>query len=200
MLLNIDSIYKITFDEGFTDINGIYKVLQIINHDKLLELEIDLVATLYAAVSKTQDDYDEDKATYITGLYYQIVDVTDEAISYYVPASIISLMPDMNVNEYQKIVIAFDIGTFNDSEELATINTTIKDILTANHGITTTPQLMTYDKLWLTDTEYAVITDARTAAKTGATNYYSEAVRLELEVAKRDAKITALENIIIALQ
>lgn len=200
MLLNIGTIYKVGFDTGFTAIDDVYQVLQIINHNKLLELEVDLVSTLYTAVGKTQEDYDADKASYLDGYYYELSSMTQTDVSYFVPISIISSMPEIDINKYKKLILTFDIGTFNNTDELSTITTSIQETLTANHGITSSPQLMSYDEVWLTDVEYTAIEDARAAVATGATNYYSEAIRLEQELTQATAKIAALEAIIVALQ
>lgn len=200
MILNIGTTYRITFDEGFTDVNGIYKVLQIVNHDKLLELGIDLVSTLYLAVNKTQEDYNTDLPNYIDGFYYELKNLLDTSITYFVPEYIISVMPEVNISEYKKLILAVNIGTFVNEDDLPTVITAIEDLLETNHGIEATSNLLSYDTVWLSDDEYAAIEANREAIKIGATNYYSETVRLTSEVAILNAKIEALENIIISLQ
>lgn len=199
-MISLNRIYGFTFHPDFTTLDGVYEVRQIISYDEIVLNQIDMEAFLYGKVGKTIDDYDLDKVNYTEDSFYQLRDASDEETIIYVPRTLIPNMPEPNLKQYNKMVLSVNLGLFGNLTSLDSLITKVAEVVSTNEGVVATPEVMIYGKEWKTDTEYEAIEAARAAAAGAAVNYYSETVRLTALLAERDAKIEALEAIIVASQ
>ena len=198
-----DKYYKFSFVEDFVTLDGIYKVLQLMSYSEIINETIDMVASLYSKV------YAEDAATaawelaragLIHNTFYKLQSVTDETVIIMAPEAILTEYPNASVDQFCKIMLNIDLGLFANQDDLDTIGQIITEQLHARLGITPNPQILIYDKQWMADVEYDEIEAARVASREAVVNYYSEAVRQSAEITVKDAKIAALEAIIVGLQ
>lgn len=198
MYIKIDESFQFTFTPDFSILDGVYLVKRKSTYDELLKDGIDMVASLYSKVGKTQDDWDTDLPTYRNDIFYMIEAPNEDldAETFYIPEGIIDGYPDPNIHEYGRLSIMANLGTHADKALLSNLVIDLQTILQTNYGITTTPRVVVYDTTWLSEDAYAAIVAAREAAKGTIINYKSESVRLEQELVNAQTRIAALEQII----
>lgn len=197
-MLTIGHAYEFTFDTGFTDLDGIYKVTHAMTYDSVLLDEVDLYVNLYKPAGKSEQDLETDLPDYVDRTFYRFESVIDTTVLY-VPDTIIVGIPAPDVREYAKVMLSVNLGVFADPTLLASLVNTMQQVLEGSHGILDIPIVATYDTTWMSESAYEAIVAAREAAATGTTNYYSDNLVLQQEVADKNAEIAALE-IIIAQQ
>jgi hypothetical protein len=241
--LVIGSVYRFTFSEPFVALGhdldpeatnavgaGYYRVEELLTHEQILERGIDLVEFLFGLVDLTEADYQvaragtEEVPGYLHQDFVQLVHVTSKQVVY-MPSTNIATIPIANVQEYNKLAMAVDIGIIGNSDaDIAALNgirQLIRDLMMYEHGIdlgvdeddNPLPELMLYDTQWLTEGEYADILIDRATRKYVAieghpfalsdmaqpTNLFAEIAKLKTE---RDAlltRINVLEEHLITL-
>lgn len=198
----VDKYYKFELVYGFDTLNGIYKVLQTLSYAEVVDSSIDMVVMLYGKTypPKTQAEYEIARSNYLTDTFYKLQSVLDETVVIMVPGSLLARYPNASVDQFCNIMLNIDLGLFANQDDLDTIGQIITEQLHSRLGIDPHPQIAIYDKTWMTDAEYDIIEAARLAARGNVVNYYSEATRLTTLNEDKDAKIAALEAIIVNLQ
>jgi len=196
--MDINMSYNFAFKSGFETLNAIYTVTQKLTYDEVILAGIDLIENLYAKVNKDAADWDTDLPTYRYDDFYKLEIPNDgvQTETIYIPEGIIDGYPDPNIHEYAKITLVADLGEHQDIVELTAMKTEVKELLETNYGISYDPKLVTYNKIWLTETEYENIVSDRLIVKGTVINYRSLSLELAQQLANANAKIIALEQII----
>ena len=194
MSVNVGWTYKFTFTNDFSSLNGVYSVVKIYTYDELINDGIDLNDGLYAHVGKTSEQLDSDVGLYRNEDIYKLVNPDDSAVVYYAPAPILMTIPDPNIAKYSKLVLGVNLGIFDNQEQLASVISTLQEILSKTVGIVETPQLFSVGHKWLTPDEYATIEAERITASREVVNYFSETQKLLETVSKQQTQISVLSN------
>jgi len=199
-MISLNRIYGFTFHPEFSALDGVYEVRQILSYDEVVVSQIDMVAFLYSKVGKAESDYDTDRDSYTNDAFYQLRDASDEETVIYIPKTLIPVMPEINLKQYNKLMLVVDLGLFGNLSSLSTLTAQVSEIISNSEGVTTAPEIMMYGKEWKTDVEYADMEAARAATKDSVVNYYSETVRLNKIIAEQNSRMASLEAIILATQ
>lgn len=198
MLIIPGMTYRLTFDDSFVALNGIYTVLQLLSHEEMIELDVS-VETTYEALG-IADDFLIDKKNYLDKTYIKIKSIEDETI-YYISEVMLTHIPDFTAQEYYKLGLVINLGVYGHTDDVGGLSLAVKNLLTNNYGITTDPIVTTHGKsVWLTDTEYQTIKDERESNKGVISNIYVVKKKLSDENSMLRQRIATLEAMIIALQ
>lgn len=195
--------YKFQFISGFDTLNDIYTVAAIMSFEEMLALQVDLVKTLYSKVGKTNIDYDQDVPVYKGKKVYKLILVGKKANPkdpeiYYIPEVLIDKIPDYNVKQYPDLVVAIRLGPIDNAETIGAVKTVLNEQISKMFGITTTPDIISVNKVWMTTDEYAAVEATRNAAIKKTVNWYSETVRLQKVIDRLKGIIAAQETALFA--
>ena len=165
MDIKINNTYKFKFKETFKLLDGVYKVIGEQSYYDISLQEIDLYALFYQKASKTKSEWDTDKVTYYKSVFAKLEDVTDIANIVYVPIpinitdpnSVFDIYPMGDISEYSNMMCNIDLGPTDDPEYMTSLILSIAEIVAYSQGISVTPRLLAYNKVWLTDEEYEAI-------------------------------------------
>lgn len=225
--LTVGKIYRFRFVSDFVTLgydvsrlgSGIYRVVQILDHDEMYAIGKAKLIDTFLAVSKTKEQFAAAEAGFLPDKYFKLQSMNDEFVYYYFPESLIIEHPEVRISEYAQVMLSVDLGTFNDPTVIDTCATAINDMLAYNFGIGTLStdnsqtilahrtaqalgnvETVIYRTLWMGDDEYETIQADRETVRSKVLNYMSECARLTAEKAVLQSKIDALEAIIIAAQ
>lgn len=198
MLIVTDKVYNFNFVSPFNALDGIYLVQKIITYEEIVSDQINMVDYLYGKVGLSGEDYNTAQPTYVNDTFYKLEKKNvDEQEIIYVPSSLLDSYPNPNVAEYHKAMVMLDLGTFADTDELATLSSKLSEVISVDYGITTSPELASYKKVWMPVSDYETLEDTRESNKGTIENYYSKSKAQEELITELQAKIVALEAIII---
>lgn len=198
MLIIPGITYKLTFDDSFAELNGLYTVLQLLSHEEMIELDVSVEST-YEALDIAAD-FVIDKKNYIDKTYIKIKSITDETV-YYISEVMLTHIPDFTAQKYYKLGLAVDLGVYSHEDDIGGLSLTVKNLLTNNYGITSTPVVMIHgNSVWLTDDEYSDIRTARENNKGEITNIYVINKKLSDENSELRQRVATLETMLISLQ
>lgn len=195
MSITVGQTYKFAFKTDFAALDGIYTLTHAVSWETLLVDEIDLFVHLYNKVNKTEADLDIDTPTIKTDVFYRLQLVTDETVFIYIPSKYIVGLPNAAVEEYSKLMITVDLGTFANANVLATLQQTMRDVLEQNVGVTNEVEVVEYDTEWLTSSEYATVESDRLNSRTGSINNYLEVIKKDTQIADLQAQVNALTEL-----
>ena len=198
MNVEVDEVYKFAFKTGFNWLDNIYRVLALVDYDQLLIDDVDLFVSLYNLVGKTQGELEADLPDISKEAYYILEDVVS-LNKIYVPRSYVIGLPQGNIKEYSNVVLTADLDVWADPTALNNVKATIADALEGAYGITQAPLLIKAGSTWMAESDYNDIEEQRETDRTGVTNSYTEIQRLTSEIAKKDARIAALEQLVVQL-
>ena len=224
--LSLNKVYRFTFvkdfedlgyiadteDEKYSVMRGIYRVDKILSYKDVISNGIDVYNNLYVPIGVPKKVYEKDEPTFQNTMFYKLVDPRNEDVVIYMPLSFISGTPDGSVEQYDKLLLAINLGVFSSTDMLADMIDIIKDLLKSRWGIyddgdqfpegTELVQFQRYDSLWLTTEDYELLNNAREEAiSTTSTTlldklFSSEMNKLKSENDTLKAKISAYEDII----
>lgn len=192
--------YSFKFISDFNKINGIYTVTKIMTFDEMLDDGIDLVATLYSAVDKTDEQYQTEYVNYSNEDVFKLTSVDktfeDQPVVYYVPVPLIAERPDARIQEYGKLGLMVDLGVFADQDQLSYLSSFILEQIQAATGIKSQVELVAYKTVWMEEAEYERLQQEREALKTGIINHFTRYKAVEAENIKLTSTVKAYEEII----
>jgi len=199
--LELNKIYYFQCVSQFSTLNGIYEVIQKKTYPELISDGIDMVALCYDKAGLTSDDWDADAESMQNDVFYKLAAPSDNLDQPFIwlPDSKIAAYPDSSVYRYKKLMVMLNLGIFEDSNELSSSMQTIKNLLLANHGISTDALVTKYSDIWLTEAQYDNVVQSRDSLKGTTVNYISENNRLVSELNQANARIAALEALVAAL-
>lgn len=200
MIPTVGITYKFSFAPGYTSLDGIYHVAQILTFQEALQSDISLVDSFYLTAGKTKEDYTNDLAMVRDSKILKLLnpDTLSENSAIMVPLYYLSMVPDPNVKKYYHLSIGFDLGIHDNPEQLSYLVTNLSQQFQATLGITnSSPEIFELESTWKTLDEYKDLEDERKVNITNILNYFSETKRLENEIAKLKSKLKAYEEIIV---
>jgi len=201
MSITVGHIYKFSFSDDFDSLNGIYKVTHSMDYDTLLEDDVSLLDSLFVPAGLTDVELDAALPDLMTYTFYRLISIEGTQILY-VPDQYIVGIPIPDVFEYSKLMIAVDLGPWAEPDTLAAISATISQYLENAYGISETPEVMAYDTVWMAESDYEAIVQARQTTidnGTGVVNYFKEAQIKQNTIDAQAARIAALEDLVAAL-
>ena len=198
---NIDKAYYFTFNAEFSKLNGTYVVKQILAYDEFMKLGIDLSTTLYSKVDKDPSTFDEYSLAYRESQVYKLFDILDEEETdpIYIPSTLLALLPNPDVKQYGKLIIALDLGVYANKEEFEYIINTMQEIISASTGITSKIQVIENGTQWMLESDYKKLEEERATIKKGITNYYSATVTLQKQLDSLKTQLIEYEKLLIEL-
>lgn len=201
MSITVGHIYKFTFSDDFVSLNGIYKVTHSMDYNTLLEDDVSLLDSLFVPAGLTDVELDAELPDIMTDVFYRLVNIDGTQILY-IPYQYIVGIPVPDVFEYSKLMLAVDLGPWAEPDTLAAISNTISQYLENAYGISETPEVMAYDSVWMAESDYEAIVEARQTtidSGTGVVNYFKETQNKQAIIDAKDARIAALEDLVAAL-
>lgn len=201
MSITVGHIYKFSFEQDFENLNGIYKVTHAMDYDTLLVDDVDLLKSLFEPANLTDIELQAALPTIKTDTFYRLVTI-DGQTELYVPYQYVVGIPVPDVFEYAKLMLVVDLGPWAEPDVLAGIQSIISDYLENAYGIVEQPEVMAYDNVWMAESDYEATKDARQTVitnGTGTINYFTETQKKQVIIDAKDARIAALEALVVQL-
>lgn len=198
MYPSIGETAKYSFISAFQALDGIYTLNSVYTLDDLLELDISLVDTTYAAVGLTENDYQAELDDFKDDDIFKLTHVTTADVIY-IPVSFNLYIPNPNVKPYLKLGLGVEVGIYKEEDTINWIKEQIGQVLTAVAGVEKTPVLFEISKQWLTDGEYADVVAAREAVISLTSNHYVDKQKLIQENTRLKQLIDQYEATLINL-
>lgn len=199
MIPTVGIVYKFSFSPGYTALNGIYHVGQILTFQEMLKNNESLVDRFYALVDKSTEDYNADLAHIRNDKILKLLnpDTLVDSGAIFAPMYYLNSEPDFNVKKYYNLAVGLNLGLYENPEQLSYILTNLKQQFEAALGITNAPELFEINHKWMTKDDFETnVEDVRKSNATSILNYFSETKRLETEITKLRSKLAAYEDII----
>lgn len=192
--------YLFTFEHGFTNTNGIYRLVKLMTYDEYLADGGDILKDFYIPNEKTEEDLESDidrirdtKIMKLGGPDGNVDSIIHAPISHLVST------PDHNVRKYCRLGLIVNIGITEDPELLQFVPESIKEHVIAATGIDTDPYLVSIADVWLTESQYKEELLKREEDKKKVINYYSENISLRKQIAQLKTRLTEYEKYLIDL-
>jgi hypothetical protein len=198
MLTTPGVIYKFIFKNDFSFFNGVYKVIQTLTYEEAINLGADFFNDLYHPIGKTKIDLEQDSDLFRTDKILKLKNVLTEK-ELYIPNVLNAFIPDSNVKKYYKLVIDINIGIFDNIDKLNAMSQIMQEHISSATGITNKPELTSYAEVWLTESEYQLIDNARDESSKKIINYFSETIKMQREIDSLKTKVQYYENLIKSL-
>lgn len=198
LLPYVNTVYQFRFTSGFAACDGIYKVLRVMTFDEMISDSINLV-DLYTKVGKLEEDYHKDAASLRTDKILKLEDVTNSENVLYIPNSFNLYEPNPDVQVYANLVLAVNLGMFDDPTQIEFAKNTIESIIDKGIGIKESTLLFSTKDVWMTVSDYKEHVRQRNARKAGLVNLYSETHKLRKALDEANKKIQYYEDKFIAL-
>lgn len=199
--LTLGSIYSFSLEEGYTNFDGIYKVVKIMTYDEYVAEGRDIIADFFTPNEKTQEEANNQVELLQKSKILKLVppSSTDETDVIYVPSEFIKETPDFNVGRYPTYGLVAYIGITKNTDTLKTIRDGLEQHIRAATGIDPELTFVSTGEQWLTKTQYEEELAKADEQKKRVLNYFSENIRLEKQLAQANSKIQAYEELIIQL-
>ena len=214
--------YRFFFDAPFTDLGwteqyptrGHYPVLEVLSFERLLELGVDLVNELYVPANLTEADYLAARSTFTGVIFYRLRDTTDLTKLICMPASKITIAPRSDIAQYSDLIIGVNCGVLANAEVLDSTMMIIQQSLEYQNGITPVIKLDTLKSVWMLESKYKALEEARQVVKEAAElpaimgnesteapfNLLAENAKLRRNIDALQARVNALESFIVDQQ
>ena len=189
----LNNVYKFSFISPFHVYDGYYRVLRILTFDELLADNISLT-DLYTGAGLTQVELDAATDVLRTDKILKLVNIEDEDIIYHIPMSLSKLEPDPNVKAYPTLVLAVNLGVFDNVDKVTATQHAISSYIAKGLGISEDVLVFSVKDTWMTLDEYNTHEEERVAHRTGLVNLYSEVLRLRKELDAANTKIAYYED------
>jgi hypothetical protein len=198
MIPNIGEVCKFTFKPIYNSLDGIYKVLSISKLQEYIDDGVNIIDT-YKATDLDEIQFEIDYPNIKDSYFLKIQNVLDENV-YYVTDHFYSKLPNPNIHEYLRLAFVYDLGIYNNTDNIEWIKNHIKQEILSTTGIETDPELYELESVWLTEAEYSTIEAGREANKDNVNNHYTDKLKLIEENNRLKALVQAYEQTIINLQ
>lgn len=219
----IGKVYRFSFIREFKELGyikgldtdprkGIYRVTDICHLHSLMKTGIDLYENLYAPLGLSKDLYKFDLENINASVLYKLTSVDDTAKFIYMPLSFFDGNPDGSIEEFNRILLAVDLGYFADVSLVAELLEIVQYVLLCRFGMDETEnvdpcQVVTSESSFMHFDEYSLL-DARREqlknsdkAKAASTRLLSVLFNSEMNELKKlntnlEAKLKAYEDVI----
>lgn len=196
-------VYYFGFSDGFTAVNGVYRLSKLMTYAEYLEEGGSLLTTFYNPNNKSENDLNSDLATIRDSKILKLIDPDETNSSdtlVYAPLCFLESSPDHNVNKYKRYGVVCVAGYTHDINLLTHITDSVKEHLEAELGQDVDPKIVVLSESWMTSAQYQEILDRRDNNKLKNLNYYKENIRLEKELGRVNTLVTKYEESLINLQ
>ncbi len=173
-----NAVYFFKMQSEFSQLDGIYKILDILPYGRILSEELDLIELLYAHVGKTKADLNEVIADYVNHPFYMIERTSDKTVLC-IPDPIVR-SADINVAEYYATMLTIDLGLLQDPAYSLPVATSVEADIARMFGgklevdeqgeplvdpviLSPKVEIQVYSKKWLRSDDYADIVTERKA-------------------------------------
>jgi hypothetical protein len=195
----IDSTCAYTFNTGFTTLNGIYTVKELLSFDEAITVGIDFVINLYIPAGLSSAQYTTDAHNYANDTVLYLVPANGIGTSIYIPSSLLATVPDPMVGCYNNLAIGVSLGLFADEAALTWIVSEINSIISGVVGVTSPVKLYSLGTTYMSAADYVALVAARTDAQVPyATLYQQLQQQIALATAAQNLN-TYYQNTLIAL-
>ena len=200
LLPALNTISDYQFTTGFTSLNGIYTLVELLTYNQAVAQGVDFVANLYTPAGLSSTQYTTDASNYLndTVLVLQSVNTTP-TVTLYVPGSLLAMIPDSMVSCYNKLAIGVNLGVFADQTTLNWIITEINNILSSALGVTNPAVLYSLGTTYMRVSDYNTLVATREAAATGYNTTYQQLQEQIQENTNLQTLLTYYKNTLIAL-
>jgi hypothetical protein len=196
--LSVGQVAKFTLHEDLRDLNGLYKVLAILNYAELEMFDMDPVQELYIACDRGADYIEQSiHLKYRNDVYYKLENVYDIKKVFYVPHSLIVQIPELGYQPHHEIMLTINLGVYRYPDELKAVKTFVETSLQTQFGITNPGKIVSFNTVWLDNAGYKEHTDMRDMNKRTTDSTYVALKKAQAELAECRAKLAAYEEVII---
>lgn len=199
--LNPGKVYKFEFDALIETINGVYRLMNLMTLDDIIDTDIDLFKHTYEPLNIIEADYITTVQNHLQeALILKLQSVTDTTKIYFIPIFLLVNQPVVNINPYLRLGLAVNLGIFNDSTRLEWIKNEIQAMLQAKAGIVKEAAIFATDETWLTESEYQAIETTRQNLINNTTSIYKANEDLTNTISNLQALIADYEALIVSAQ
>lgn len=198
----LGSVCKFTFVTEFASLNGVYRVIGLTSYEASIAAGVDYVAGLYTPAGLTSEQYTTDASTYAGQEIVVVQPPNTSSITYYLPLSIIALIPDPTVSRYDDVYLSLHVGMFKDPNTYTWVKSQVEDILSSVTGQKIQGQWLANSTKaqYLTEAEYDAL-DAERQANIKAIKPLTVVIQEQLtQITQLQALVSALEATIIAMR
>lgn len=142
----IGKVYRFSFIREFKELGyirgfdtdprkGIYKVTDICHLHSLIKTGVDLYENLYAPLGLSKELYKFDLENINASILYKLTDLENPAKFVYMPMCYFDGNPDASIEEFNRIMLAIDLGYFADVSLVAELLEIVKHLLLCKFGM-----------------------------------------------------------------
>ncbi len=206
ILPNLGTVAYYTLKSDFAKLNGFYKLNGILSYETAISTA-DIFENLYGAVGLTDDaaetKFNQDAVLYQTQEVLSLEQVNDPLAEtptiYYVPVSLLSLIPNLDIVEVRSSIFRCDLGMHDVSDDLEPIIGEIYDYLQATTGTTSEPIIADVDQRYMLRSEYIAMVEERNARVVRLDPKTIQIHKLQQEILRLKHQIVLRDNIILAM-
>lgn len=165
MIPSAGTTCKFAFKTNFSALDGVYTIISQTTFQNAVAAGIDFLANLYTPAGLSPENYNADYSGFLQDRVAVIQAVSDNSIVYYIPESILRLVPDPTIKEYYDMIIVVKAGAYENTQVILPTIDAITDTVRASLGVTDPAYVVTNtaNKVYLTDSEYSALEAARQA-------------------------------------
>lgn len=142
----LNKVYRFSFIREFKELGfirgfdtdptkGVYRVGEICHLHSLLKSGIDLYENLYAPLGMSKELYKFDLEHINGSMLYRLENIDDKTKFIYMPMCFFDGNPDGSIEEYNRIMLAIDLGYFADVTIVADLLEVVKHLLICKYGM-----------------------------------------------------------------
>jgi hypothetical protein len=173
-LPTLNSTCAYTFTTGFTTLNDIYTVDELMSFSEALKLGIDFTTYLYTPAGLAQSQYTTDAPAYQTDVVLHLMPVNTTGSELYVPSSLLATVPDPMVGCYNDLAIGVSLGLFENQTMLQWVINELNAIIGGVVGVSSPVKLYSLGVKYMSLTDFAALEATRTAAQSPYATLYQQ--------------------------
>lgn len=194
----LNSVCHYTFINGFSGLDGFYRLLKVTTVDTALAEGQDFVTGVFARVGLDESAYNEAWPTLAGGTCLWLQDVNDATQpTLVVPDGLLDRLPDPMVKRCLQLYVAIDLGLIADPAKISYVVTQLNDHAAAVVGVENLARLMANGEQWVTQTQYEALEAERAQRISQIQPLSVTVVQQQQTIANQAARIAALEAAII---
>ncbi len=205
----LNSICGYTFTTGFTTLNGIYTLVEVMTYTEAQTEGINFVTYLYTPAGLPSTQYATDSPNYVTNRVLKLIpanQVAGQTPMLYVPESLIATIPDPMVSCYNNLAIGVSLGYFEDQTTLAWVISEINQVISSTVGTSNSAVLYSLGTQYMEISAYNSLVAQRQAALAQQTaqhgpylTLYQQLQSAKLQVQQLQTLVQYYENTLISL-
>lgn len=177
MLPPLGTVSAYAFTTGFTVLDGIYTLTEIMTFSQAISNGVDFVKSLYTPADMSPSQYPIDAPSYVGTTVLMLTPANDpNGTVIFVPNTLLALQPDSMVKCVNQLAIGVNLGLFDNQDTVTWVLSELNQILMAALGIDNPAILYSLGTQYVKVTDYEAQVAARAAAATGYNTLYSQLV------------------------